>query len=69
VGFPKMEFPNRENLMADISRSCDLPKMKNVGLMAYVNRTCDLPKKENFDGLYKHFLEARILKFSFFGYF
>jgi len=24
-----MEFPNGENLMADISRSCDLPKMEN----------------------------------------
>jgi hypothetical protein len=30
-----MDFPKKENLMADISRSCDFPKRKF--LMAYIS--------------------------------
>jgi hypothetical protein len=47
-------IPEKEILMAYISRSCDFPKVKMGRWVAYIIRSCDqITKKGNIDGLCK----------------
>ena len=63
-----IRFPEKEILMAYITRSCDLIRHRNYQkkaiLMADISKSCDLfwdgiSKKGKFDGLCKHFLSSK----------